>query len=584
MDIAANMSFDHPLVAAFESTKGGFFLASANGSILRANEALRTLLGDVDPCGRLLSDLVHEDDRADLGEALHQFDAGERDRFGGEVRMVRDGADPIWVELGITAIPDTATEERLLIGQVRDIRIRRELEEALRASEQLFRAAFDDAAVGMLLVSSDGTILRANAALSSLVDYEEDELEGLCVFELTHPDDRAESEAALPKLRDGELGHFSVEKRYLRKNGKPVWVEVAVAPVRMTTDEPPYFVTQVVDLTARRKAEQKFRMVFDAAGIGISTGADGMLTETNAAYQRLIGYTGDELSRMHFSEITHPDDLEVDDEARAELTAGEKSSFTVEKRYIRRDGEILWVRVTVTMAPDGSFGIGLIEDVTERRQLLARTVETAENERMSLAADLHDGPIQHLTAAAFRLDLLVSKLERDGATETAAIAGRVRDEVAAEMTSLRKMMIELRPPVMDERGLETAIGDTVDAIFDGTETDYAISSNLNGDRLAPEFDTAIYRVIREAATNVRRHALAGHALIGLDARADTIDVTVTDDGVGFDTSRDANGHYGLVTMKERAESLGGSFQILSSPGAGTRLRASFPRRLSNSVR
>ncbi|MGZ4334142.1 MAG: PAS domain S-box protein [Gaiellaceae bacterium] len=175
-------------------------------------------------------------------------------------------------------------------------------------------------------------------------------------------------------------------------------------------------VLQRVDELRRRTeaSEQKLRMVFDHAGIGISIGSNGMLTETNEAYQRMLGYTKDEMSRMHYTEITYPDDIDVDEVEAALVAAGEKQSFTVEKRYVRRDGEVRWVRVTVTMAPDLSFGIGMIQDITDRRRLLRRTVEVAEAERMALAADLHDGPIQRLTAAALSLDLLGNRLRRKG--------------------------------------------------------------------------------------------------------------------------------------------------------------------------
>ena len=578
-ELAALVGPDNPLVAAFEGTKSGFFLASANGAFVRVNRALCDLLGytAAELCGRTLADIVHDDDRASVRDSLRRLVAGGLDRFMGEVRVLRSDGEPVWVEAGVTAVAHADVHGSLMIGQVRDISARREMEEALREREQLFRAAFDDAAVATLLVSPEGTILRGNAALCALLGYTGADLQGVDVLDLTHADDRPESQAMLPRLQSGESRNFSVEKRYLRKDGEPVWVEVAVGPVWTPSGDLLCFVTQIVDLTARREAQQKFRMVFDAAGIGISIGAGGMLTETNAAYQRLLGYTAEELSRMHYTDITHPDDRDVDNQAIAQLASGEKSSFIVEKRLLRRDGATIWVRVTVTTAPNGSFGIGLIEDITDRRELLARTVEAAEAERMSLAADLHDGPIQSLTVAALKLDLMVNKLARAGHEQAAVAARQVRDEVSTEMSSLREMMTELRPPVMDERGFDVAVQDTIQTVLAGTDTRYTVDSNLDGVRLAPELETGIYRLIREAATNIRKHATAGHASIRLDARAETIDVTITDDGSGFDTNQNNDGHFGLVTMNERAESLGGTLRIETAVNEGTRLHASFPR-------
>ena len=274
---------------------------------------------------------------------------------------------------------------------------------------------------------------------------------------------------------------------------------------------------------AAAAAEQKFRMVFDSAGIGMSIGANGMLTETNGAYQRMLGYTADEMKEMHYTQVTHPEDVGLDTPIAAEVAAGILPSYNVEKRYVRRDGEIVWVNVTVTSAEDASFGIGMIEDITarrrleqERKQLLARTVEAAEAERIALAADLHDGPIQHLTAVTLTLDLLANKLTRGETAGATALAHRLRESIAAEMHSLRRLMTELRPPILDERGLEAALRDCADAALDGVDVGFTLESNLDGYRLAPEIETSIYRVVREALTNVRKHAGACDAKVALD--------------------------------------------------------------------
>ena len=323
-------------------------------------------------------------------------------------------------------------------------------------------------------------------------------------------------------------------------------------------------------------SEQKFRMVFDHAGIGISIGSNGMLTETNEAYQRMLGYTADEMSRLHYTDITHPDDVDIDEEDAALVAAGEKQSFTVEKRYVRRDGDVRWVRVTITAAPDRTFGIGLIEDITDRRRLLQRTVEVAEAERMELATDLHDGPIQRLTAAALSLDLLGNRLRRRGESQDAALAQQIRAEVAAEMTALRQMMAGLRPPVMDERGLDAALRDCAQAVLGRVPTLFTLDSDLDDRRLPPGVETAIYRLVREALTNVRKHARASHAHVRISTGDGTVGVEISDDGTGFDPRADTNGHVGLLSMRERVESLGGTWSLIAGPGAGTRISAKLP--------
>jgi two-component system, cell cycle sensor histidine kinase and response regulator CckA len=135
-----------------------------------------------------------------------------------------------------------------------------------------------------------------------------------------------------------------------------------------------------------RASERRFRMVFESAGVGISLGEDGMMTETNEAFQNFLGYTADELSGKHFTEVTHPDDSDLEVEANRELRAGERPSFTIERRYVRSDGEIVWARVTITRSRDGSFGIAVIEDITERHELEERLRQSQKMEAVGQLA------------------------------------------------------------------------------------------------------------------------------------------------------------------------------------------------------
>jgi len=222
------------------------------------------------------------------------------------------------------------------------------------------------------------------------------------------------------------------------------------------------------------------------------------------------------------------------------------------------------------------------EHATERQRLLARTVEAAEAERMALAADLHDGPIQHLTAAAFTLDLLARKVDHAALDEARALVQQLRCDVRNEITSLRQHMTGLRPPIIEERGIEAAVGDCAQAILDG-EVSLSFESNLNGTMLAPELETVLYRVAREAMVNVHRHAHAREVHVTLEASDPSVALTITDDGAGFplegiDERAVGEGHYGLITMRERVESVGGALELTSHAGFGTTILVTLPLR------
>ena len=212
----------------------------------------------------------------------------------------------------------------------------------------------------------------------------------------------------------------------------------------------------------------------------------------------------------------------------------------------------------------------------DRMRLLARTVHAAEDERRRIAADLHDGPIQRLTAAAFSLDLLGNRIARGG--DASELLGSIREQLGAEMRSLRRLMTELRPPVLDERGIAPAIGEAAAEILP-PETASRVHDGIGAVRLAPEIETAAHRTAREALVNVAKHAHAAHVDVYLRCDGDRLSLVVSDDGAGFDNASptsSGDGHVGLIAMREGLESVGGRLRVVSSPGEGTLLEASLP--------
>jgi signal transduction histidine kinase len=215
----------------------------------------------------------------------------------------------------------------------------------------------------------------------------------------------------------------------------------------------------------------------------------------------------------------------------------------------------------------------------DRRKLLDRTVTAAEEERIRVAAELHDGPVQHLTALDLRLEGLRHRLEGAGAT-TSASAGRIQEGLREEIQGLRRMMTELRPPALDERGLDPALRDYVGKVAAETGLECSVESHVVG-RLPRTVDTILYRVAQEAVTNVVKHASARTLRLSLQGTNGVVELDIRDDGVGFamdDAGRKAAaGHFGLIGMRERVAAAGGEFLVDSRPGKGTHVHVSLPR-------
>jgi len=213
----------------------------------------------------------------------------------------------------------------------------------------------------------------------------------------------------------------------------------------------------------------------------------------------------------------------------------------------------------------------------EKERLRGRVVEVAEHERMRVAASLHDGPIQRLGALSLRLELLADQVTRGDVEEAFASMHRVRDEVAAEMQALRRLMSSLRPPVIDERGIVHALRECADQLLD-RDVAFEVESSVDTAR-DPELETVVYRIAREALMNVDKHAQARRVDVSLSQRGNELVLSIRDDVRGFDAwayTTSPERYPGLLSMRELAQSLAGNTRVTSGRDAGTEVRAVIP--------
>ena len=222
------------------------------------------------------------------------------------------------------------------------------------------------------------------------------------------------------------------------------------------------------------------------------------------------------------------------------------------------------------------MAVAPMQSIAEAR--LRESIEVAERERARWARELHDETLQGLGALRVRLaaSLRQGRPERVDAAVREAVA-QIEDEIA----NLRSLITELRPAALDELGLGAAIESLAESHAAATELDVNLDLALaHEDGVAPkrlerELESAIYRVIQEALTNVAKHAHADRVWIEVAEDADSLLIVVRDDGTGFDMNDRGRG-FGLVGIRERIALQGGSLAIVSSPGAGTEVRGRIP--------
>ena len=233
------------------------------------------------------------------------------------------------------------------------------------------------------------------------------------------------------------------------------------------------------------------------------------------------------------------------------------------------------MRLLVREAAHKSELLSRLEE--ERKQLLERTLRVGEEERTRIAIELHDGPIQRLSSVGYGLELGRMQLGEGDVAGMESALDDTQHALSEEIQTLRHLMSSLRPPALDEHGLEGALRDQVAVFRSRLGIDAEVAAELAG-RPGRDAETVLYRVAQEALTNVAKHARASRVRLELRGQNGTVELAVSDDGVGFDPERPLNGEmrFGLVAMREQVRMAGGEWEVTSRAGEGTTVRARLP--------
>jgi signal transduction histidine kinase len=215
----------------------------------------------------------------------------------------------------------------------------------------------------------------------------------------------------------------------------------------------------------------------------------------------------------------------------------------------------------------------------DRTRLLRRTNDAIEVERNRIARDLHDGPVQGDSAAALSLEAVRLMVEQGDFPRATKTLHNLTRELSQEAIGLRRIMSDLRPPVLQQRGLIPAVRDLCTRLHRDMKLPVEVSA-ASAAEVPSDVETLAYRVVQEALSNVGKHAGASHVWVRIQAGAGMLRVEIQDDGTGFDVERIRDflqeGKAGLASMRERTELAGGTFTIRTNPETGTTVLATLP--------
>ena len=338
----------------------------------------------------LLERIIHADDlsiwRQHLTEQLEQ----DRDHAPLAFRILSRDQHERWIEH--VCGPVIAEDGRNLgrRGVNRDITDRRKTQDALRRSEALLNATGHLARVGGWELDIDTGTLSWTAITRELHEVDDDYQPDVnTALDFYHPDDRKALSEAVERALEAGVS-YELELRLCTAKGRERWVKTNAEPVcddhgtRTLRGSIQDITGRIEAEHAQRESEARFRSVFDSAPLAITVvDQDGRTVMANAALEQFLGYSGLELASMCCADYTHPDDLDADRTLYRELINGDRDSYTRDKRYVRKDGEVVWGRLTIALVREADekpiYAIGMIADIgeelaAEKREIQARTV------------------------------------------------------------------------------------------------------------------------------------------------------------------------------------------------------------------
>jgi PAS domain S-box-containing protein len=509
------------------------------------------------------------------------------------------------------ALDDATCRTRDLVAALkrleREIDERKRAEEGLRRTKEHLESVIENSVDAIGIVDRRGRFILWNRRAAEIYGYQYDELAGKSAFDLYA--DPAELEEMLRRLRrDGVVREFEIKMK--KRDGSTVPMDISINLLKDDDGRVTGSVCVARDLSERKRAEAELKSAKEALSlyskelerqVKIRTSeitsilrytpaviymkdADGRYTLVNHRFEELFGVRNEDIKGWRDEDVL-PAEIAAQFDWTDTAVLRSRRPSQVEER-IPQDGRVhtyLAVKFPIYDDCANATGVcGILSDITELKQtqtqlrrLSGSIMARQEQERAALARELHDQLGQVLTA--MRMD--AAWIGDRAAGSQPAVADRARsmcDLIDATIDEVRGIALRLRPGVLDNLGLIAAL----QWYTDDVESRTGISCVLKHGPL-PKLDglvgTAAYRIVQEALTNVVRHSQATEVEIGLQLRDGLLDLSVEDNGRGFDV-RGLNGAeaIGIAGMRERAGLAGGMLEIQSEPGHGTCVSCRLP--------
>jgi PAS domain S-box-containing protein len=464
-----------------------------------------------------------------------------------------------------------------------------------------------------------------NRGAQRILGYAEGDVLGRSGSIFFTPEDQERGDDRRELVLARSEGRAENERWHVRQDGSRFWGSGVMTALHDETGSFEGYGKVMRDLTARREAEQQLRVSEERFRLFVENVSDyaliqvdeqGNVSGWNSGAERTFGYNDREILGQPVSRLFTPEDNAVRESERDLGRALTDGRAEYERYMVRKDGTRFWARWVTTPMRDSEGHLRgfakVLRDETERRraeeererlaaverELLAKEVRSKgqeldrtkeelralagslltaqEEERRRLARELHDEFQQRLAVIEIGLSRLRQNLP-ENPTQIRTELNRLERELGEVSNEIRRLSHQLHPAILDDLGLRIALIRLAEDFQNGGSRQVQIETQNVPEDIPRDIATALYRIAQEALRNVAKHAETASVTISLVGAADAVCLTIQDDGPGF-TLSDVRfrGGLGLISMHERARLVGGTLQLISSPGQGTTVELLVP--------
>jgi PAS domain S-box-containing protein len=339
--------------------------------------------------------------------------------------------------------------------------------------------------------------------------------------------------------------------------------------------------------------EHLFYSAFQASPVGIALeNMEGQPLFVSPALCSMLGFSEDEMRGKHCVEFSPPDDAEKDWALFQQLRAGLINRYQLEKRFFRKDGSLMWGRLSISLLLNrqSPLVVAMVEDITDKKtaqekleqseaslqRLAGHLIRAQEEERQRVARELHDDISQQLAMLQIDLERLEQQL-LDSAPQVREELHEQRERASEITSSVQAILHRLHPSKLHTLGIVPAARNFCRELSARQNVEIAFHAENIPPELSEDISLCLFRVLQEALQNATKHSGSRHCQVSLSGGLDEIQLTVRDSGIGFDPEHAIKeGGLGLTSMKERLKLVNGELSIDSQPQRGTTIYARVP--------